>query len=75
MGLFDKLYKKKKKRDDQEIERYPKIQCGMEILLNEFNYHFYDRLLPVAIKNQAISAKDLVDLWVFVQNYSAATFH
>ena len=70
MGLFDKLSDTDRKRDDQEIERYPKIQCGMEILLNEFNYHFYDRLLPVAIKSQAISAKDLIDLWVFVQNYS-----
>ncbi len=69
MGLFDELSGINRKRDDKEIERIPKIFFGCDDFILVYNYHFYDRLLPVAIKNQAISAKDLIDLWAFVQNY------
>ena len=68
MGLFDKLSEDDRKRDDQE--RIPKIFLGFDYFITVYNYHFYDRLLPVAIKSEKISAKDLIDLWVFVQNYS-----
>ena len=34
-----------------------------------FEYHFYDRLLPFAIKSKRIRAKELIDLWAFVQYY------
>ena len=62
MGLFEDLY-------DIDQESDPIIDLGLELFINEYNYHFYDRLLPVAIKSQAISAKDLIDLWAFVQHY------
>lgn len=62
MGLFEDLY-------DIDQESDPIIDLGLELFINEYNYHFYGRLLPVAIKSQAISAKDLIDLWAFVQHY------
>ena len=62
MGLFEDLY-------DIDQESDPIIDLGLELFINEYNYHFYDRLLPVAIKSEKISAKDLIDLWAFVQHY------
>ena len=53
MGLFEDLY-------DIDQESDPIIDLGLELFINEYNYHFYDRLLPVAIKSEKISAKDLM---------------
>ena len=71
MGLFDEQSGTNRKKDDQEIDRIP---IFLDDFILVYNYHFYDRLLPVAIKNQAISAKELIDLWVFVQRYGNDKF-